>query len=213
MADVFLDLDGTLTDPFSGLTASINYALEKVGRQALPPAQLRSAIGPALVDTFAAMGVDDPEEALGHYRAFYQREGLFDCTVYAGIPEALAEMKADGHRLFLMTAKPHAYATKVTEHFGLSQYLTAEFGPELDGTRNDKAELLAWALPQTGSDPARSIMVGDRMHDIRAGQKNGIVTVAAMWGYGTDDEWDQAEFRCERVKYLPGLIDLIYDDD
>ena len=142
MADVFLDLDGTLTDPFSGLTASINYALDKMGLPTRPPMELRSAIGPALVDSFAGMGVGDPEEALGYYREYYTRDGLFDCLVYPGIPEALAQMVSDGHRLFLMTAKPHAYATKITAHFGFAQHLTMEFGPELDGTRNDNGTII-----------------------------------------------------------------------
>lgn len=212
MADVFLDLDGTLTDPFPGITASINHALEQEGLPTVPRDELRWAIGPALKDSLARLGFADPERGVKLYRDYYAEHGIFDCALFEGIPEVLEQLQADGHRLFLMTAKARVFAERITEHFGLSQYLTAQFGPELDGTRNDKAELLAWALPQTGTDPGRAVMVGDRLHDIHAGRENGIATVAVMWGYGTEDEWAQADFRCEEVKHLSGLIDLIYDD-
>ena len=48
----------------------------------------------------------------------------------------------------LATAKPHVFATQITARLGLDGHLLAQFGPELDGTRNDKAELLAHAMRQ-----------------------------------------------------------------
>ena len=35
-------------------------------------------------------------------------------------------------------------------------------------------------------------MVGDRLGDIRAGQENGLPTIAACYGYGNDAEYNQA---------------------
>jgi len=72
----------------------------------------------------------------------------------------------EGYRLYLATAKPHDYALDITAHFGLSQRMAAEFGPELDGTRNWKGDLLRHALEVTGERPEASTMVGDRHHDI-----------------------------------------------
>ena len=71
---------------------------------------------------------------------------------------------ADGHRLYLATAKPHVAARKITAHFDLAPRFTAEFGPELDGTRNWKGDLLAFALAETGERAETSVMIGDREH-------------------------------------------------
>lgn len=183
---VFLDLDGTLTDSRLGITLSIQHALRMLDHEPPEAAALERYIGPPLVETFTALLGDAGRagEALGHYRDRYTSVGLFENEVYAGVPEMLEALIASDVKLYLATAKPHAYAGRIVEHFGILPRLERVFGPELDGTRNDKAELLAHALAETGVDPASAAMVGDRSHDIRAGLKNGVRPVGVLWGYG-----------------------------
>ncbi len=165
------------------------------------------AIGPALIDTFAKLGAPDPEAALDAYRAVYTAGGLFDNKVYDGIPEALTALRTADHTLHLATAKPHVYARRITAHFDLARFLTHEFGPELDGTRNDKGALLAHALELTGDDPAACVMVGDRHHDYTAASKVGMRSIAVTWGgYGTPEEHAQATVKCETPGDLPGVV-------
>jgi len=45
---VLLDLDGTLTDPYDGITRSVTHALDGLGLPRLEERQLRSFIGPPL---------------------------------------------------------------------------------------------------------------------------------------------------------------------
>ena len=207
---VFLDLDGTLTDPKPGITRSIVHAMTTLGLDCPPADTLTWAIGPALVDTFTKLGAPDPEAALTAYRAVYTDTGLFENRVYDGIPEALQTLRAAGQTLHLATAKPHVYARRITAHFDLAQYLAHEFGPELDGTRNDKGDLLAHALRITGDDPAGCVMVGDRHHDFTAAAKVGMPSIAVTWGYGSPEEHAQATRKCETPGDLPGVVrDLI----
>ncbi len=209
MRTVVFDLDGTLTDPFDGITRSIVYAVEKSGLTPPDPSSLGWAIGPALIDSFTQMGAADPQQVLGYYRERYTDVGLFENRVYPGTIEALTALHEGGHRMFLMTAKPHVYAKRITAHFGIAPFLEAEFGPELDGTRNDKAELLAHALDLTGVAPERSVMIGDRRHDHAAARKNRLTSVAVSWGYGTDDEHGLADHICHHLPGLPMLIQSI----
>jgi phosphoglycolate phosphatase len=202
MAAIFLDLDGTLTDPKPGITGAVRHALLSLGLPAPEADDLTWTIGPPLIDSFRRLGAPDPEVALAHYRAHYNAGGLYDAVVFPGILPSLDQMRAAGHRLYLATAKPHAYARKITAHFGIAPYLAAEFGPELDGTRNDKADLLAHALDVTGEDPATAVMVGDRHHDIDAARANGMAAIAVAWGYGADDEHHGANLRLHRPEGL-----------
>lgn len=206
MTPVFLDLDGTLTDPKPGITRSIVHALVEMGYDAPDPDSLTWAIGPALVDSFARLGVAEPEVALGHYRARYTDVGLFENRVYDGIPEALIQLRDDGFRLFIATAKPHAYARRITAHFGLAQYFEAEFGPELDGTRNDKGALLAHARAVLGLGDGHAVMVGDRMHDHRAARATGMAALAVRWGYGDDSEHALADSICDTPHALADAV-------
>ncbi len=205
MGSVYWDLDGTLTDPKKGITESIQFALGKLGLPVPPADDLTWCIGPALLWSFERLGAPDPEAALAHYRAVYTTKGLYECTLYDGILEALGAIGAD-HPMHLATAKPHAYAKKITAHYGIAPHLTHEFGPELDGTRNDKGELLAHALGITGDDPAKSVMIGDRHYDMKAARDVGMRFIAVGWGYGGADELSSADAHVKTPTELAGAV-------
>lgn len=209
--NVFLDLDGTLLDPFKGILQSVAHALELSGVPVPPLESLGWVIGPPMLENLSRLGVPDPNAALDAYRERYADTGLFEATPYPGMLDALADMHARGNRLVLMTSKPRVYAERITEEFGISQFLNAQFGPELDGTFNDKSALLAHAIDKLAVDRSRSAMVGDRIFDIRAGKSNQVTTIAATWGYGSNDETDQADYSIADITQLPALIDRLSD--
>lgn len=202
---VFLDLDGTLVDPKPGITGSVIHALRTVGVE--PPAveTLTWVIGPPLDQSLAQLGAPDPSAALAAYRAHYQAGAMYEVSLYCGVEHALAQL-AQSYRLILATAKPHVFARKITAHVGLDRHLTDQFGPELDGTRNDKASLLEHACTQLRFDPRRCVMVGDRGMDMVAAEANGMPFVAALWGYAEAGELDAAELRCARPSDLPAVL-------
>lgn len=206
MKAIFLDLDGTLMDSEPGILASLRHAFTAIERADLAARDLRWMIGPPFVDSFERLEIADPEPALEAYRVHYQATGMFDARPYDGVFDALNALRSQGHRLYLMTAKPHAYARKVTAHFGLAPFFEAEYGPELDGTRNWKGDLLAHALEETGERPEASVMVGDRHHDIAAAVENGVPGIAAAWGYGSEDEWHGRVAVAQAPIVLPDVI-------
>ncbi len=206
MSTVFLDLDGTLTDPKIGVTKSFIYALEKLDLPVPHMDELDWVIGPSLIDSFTRMQVPDPQVAIDLYRERYTSVGLLENSLYSGIIPALEQLQGADYRMCLATAKPHAYARKITAHFGLAPFLEHEFGPELDGTRNNKGDLLAHALELTGIDPAQSVMVGDRHHDYDAARAVGMKAVAVTWGYGSAEEWGTADVVCNAPEDLPAVI-------
>ena len=152
---VLFDLDGTLTDPREGIIRCIAYALERMAREPPDVTDLLFAIGPPLRTSFAKLlETDDPraiELAVKHYRERFSTVGLFENTVYPGIPETLAELKTADCKLLLATAKPHVYAHRILEHFNLRAPFDAVYGSELDGTRQHKADLLANRYSRTGA--------------------------------------------------------------
>lgn len=152
------------------------------------------------------MGLSDPESVIAVYREYYRDSGMFNARVYDGVPVALDALRDSGARLYLATAKPHVAARQITRHFGLAKYMEREFGPELDGTRKWKGDLLAYALAETGEPAERAVMVGDREHDIAAATEVGMKSVAVSWGYGNESEWHDAGAVIHRPEDLKSVI-------
>ena len=192
--DILVDLDGTLLDPKPGILGSIQYALRCLGAPVPPIDDLAWAIGPPLRTTFPRLlgGPNRAEEAVALYRENYRNGAMYDAVVYPGIPQALETLAAAGCRLIVATAKPHFYARPILDHFDLSHHFAAIHGPELDGTNDNKADLIAHIVERHRLDTTATIMMGDREHDVIAAAANSMRTVAVTWGYGSTDELSAA---------------------
>jgi len=192
MKSFLFDLDGTLTDPREGITRSIAYALERSGIEAPPQDDLVFAIGPPLRASLARLlGTEDREAieiALAHYRERFATVGLFENRPYDGIAEALATIAASGALLVVATSKPHLYARRIVDHFGLGAHFSHVHGCELDGTREDKRDLIAHILSHHGIDAGGAVMIGDRGIDMGAARHHGVTAMGALWGYGSREE-------------------------
>ena len=206
--DVYIDLDGTLTDPFEGISNCIAYALETLGQERPADAELRRFIGPPLMETFEELvGPALAPRALGYYRERFSETGWRENAVYPGIHAALEAITAEGHRCFVATTKPRVFALRIVEHFDLSRHFSEVYGSELDGTRTDKTELLGYAA-RLRSGKRASVMIGDRYHDIVGALNNGFRAIGVTWGFGTEDELRDAGAHCLAAapEQLPGLI-------
>ncbi len=189
LTTVLFDLDGTLTDPKPGITRCIRHALTSLGVESPPLDELAWCIGPPLRGSLAKLvGEERVEGALRLYRERFVEVGLYENTPYPGVGDALAELAGRGLALHVATSKPWVYAEPILERFELRRWFGEVFGAELDGTRADKAELLAFALARLGRRPDECLMVGDRSHDIRGATANGMGAVGVLYGYGSRDE-------------------------
>ncbi len=188
--NILFDLDGTITDPFLGITSCINHALQKLG---MPTRQdLGWCIGPPLQDSFEQLLKEhhhlNPADAVAHYRERFATIGMFENEVYEGIEEMLQKLTHKGYRLFIATSKPHVFSIQIIEHFALKPYFQKVYGSELDGTRANKAELIQYILDSEKIVSSETIMIGDRKYDLIGAKKNDMSSIGITWGYGGLDE-------------------------
>jgi phosphoglycolate phosphatase len=207
MDAIYFDLDGTLTNPKPGITRSIQYALQKLDHPTMPTEdELTWCIGPPLRASFVRLlGAETSADlAVSYYRERFSDVGLYENGVYDGIGDVLTSLRASGHRLFVATSKPHVFAERIIDHFGLRNHFERVFGSELDGTRVDKSHLLEYALKEALVDPAKTLMIGDRSHDMIGAKNNGMKGIGVLYGYGSRDELLQAG--AHHVCATPGAI-------
>ncbi|MDO5538436.1 MAG: HAD hydrolase-like protein [Desulfovibrionaceae bacterium] len=194
---IFFDLDGTLTDSAPGILNSCEYALKRMGIER-ERKDLYVFIGPPLLESFTKIS-GSPEggrEGVRLYREYFAEKGIFENSVFAGVPEMLRALKDADRKLVLATAKPLVYARRILDHFDLARYFDYAGGADLEGGVHSKADVLRLDLGATGADPARVLMVGDRSDDVDAAKNLGIACAAARWGYAQPGEVDHAEYAC-----------------
>ena len=198
---LFFDLDGTVIDSSSGITKSVAYALQKLGRKVPDEKELLCFIGPPLeyaFTTFCGMDRETAKKAVSLYRENYRAGAVLDCRVYDGIKQLLKRATDAGLCCVLATCKPHIYANAILEHHGLAPYFSLVSGPELDGTRGEKHEVIEHAIELLGiADRKTVLMVGDRKNDADGARTCAVDCAGVLWGFGTAQELLEGE-----AKYL-----------
>lgn len=193
MKSILFDLDGTLTDSGEGIMKSVIFALSHYGIGAPPEAELRTAVGPPLTETFSRFGVpeDKIEEAIKIYRSRYIPIGRFENHPYPGIRELLEQLRADGHKLYVATSKPEWMAIEVLEHFNLAAYFDLICGAATDLSRNSKEAVIAHLLAQCDAQE-NAVMVGDTTYDVIGASIHKIPCIGVSWGYGLAEDMEKA---------------------
>ena len=186
------DLDGTLTDPKPGIVGCIRFALDQLGVACPGDDVLTAFIGPPLRGTFATL-LDTSEagrieDAMGLYRQRFAHTGLYENQVYEGIPAMLATAQQASMAAYVATSKPAVYAERIVQHFGLDHHFRKVYGAELDGRRDDKADLVAYLLASERVAAKNAVMIGDRAADILAAKANRVRSIGVLWGYGSERE-------------------------
>lgn len=188
---MIFDLDGTLSDPYLGISRCAAYALDRLGVPPLSVEHLKKFIGPPLQASFATIFNGDREKvrsAITLFRERFADTGLFENTLYEGVSGMLADL-ASSNDLFVCTSKPTLYAKRIVEHFEIGKYFRAIYGSELSGERSNKIDLLKWLLEQEALEHRDDVaMIGDREHDVFAALANGVKGYGVAWGYGSSAE-------------------------
>ena len=193
--NVLFDLDGTLTDPAEGITNALMHAQRRLGRPVSSREELFVFIGPPLIEMFMSewgLTRAEADQALVYYREHFGVKGLFENVPYEGIGACLADLKAAGLRLFVATSKPEPLSLRILEHFDLLKYFEAVAGSTMDEQRTKKGQVIAYALETYHLDPAETVMVGDREHDVIGARENGLPCIGVLYGYGSREELTRA---------------------
>jgi len=189
---VYFDLDGTLTDPYEGISKCILYAVEQLGFPRPSDEYLLSCIGPPLYETLPGLVGDDLTlRAVDIFRERFNSKGWLENVPYDGIHDALAAIADSNVCLFVATSKPRVAANRIIEHFEMARFFDAIYGCELDGTRSNKVELLRYAIEQRPDAVSRT-MIGDRKHDLNGATANGMNPIGVAYGYGSIAELEAA---------------------
>ena len=233
---ILFDLDGTLTNPKTGITKSVQYALAHFGIEEEAD-NLTQFIGPPLLDSFMnfyGFSLEQAREGVKVYREYFAPKGIFENDVYPGVPEMLAALKEKGAILAVASSKPEVFVGQILEHFDLAKYFDVVVGSLMNETRTAKEEVLEEALRQLdvmstegGGESTNVIaeddkkptmvivddnkksttaMVGDRKFDIVGAKAHGLTAVGVSFGFA-----EPGELEAEEPDFIADTVEQLKD--
>jgi pyrophosphatase PpaX len=205
--NVLFDLDGTLIDSGAIILASFRHATRTVLAREIPDAELAALVGGSNIhDQMRAIDADRVDELVRVYRE--HNEPLHDeLEAFEGIELVLAELRGQGRRLGIVTAKRRKTVDLAFAVLPLERYFDAVVTSDMTERHKPDPEPVLTAIELLGATQATTAFVGDSPFDVGAGKAAGVFTVAVAWGnIHPAEHLDKADVLVESPRELLGVL-------
>jgi pyrophosphatase PpaX len=207
---VLFDLDGTLIDSIRLILDSYHHTLTQHDLPARSDEEWLRGVGTPLHVQFSEWH-DSPEmlqAMIATYREFNLRHHDQMVTVYPGVVEAVRQIKSAGIQTGLVTSKNRQGALRGLALVGLEALMDVMVCADEVSNPKPHPEPVEKAVALLGADPARTVYVGDSIHDMHSGRAAGVKTAAALWGPFGRSHLESAgpDYWLEKPEDLVGLM-------
>ena len=183
---IIFDLDGTLADTSEGIYNCIRHAQKMMSLPPITSAQMRSHIGPPMHESYERnfhLTGHELERAVGYHKEYALTKGLYEASLYEGIPQLLSQFKSRGLKLAVATLKYEETAQKMLAFLNIAHYFDVICGT-LSDVKLTKAQLLNKCIQLCGGTQDTSLLIGDSSYDALGAQEAGIDFLAVTYGFG-----------------------------
>lgn len=184
-----IDLDGTLVDTVGDFEVALGLALADLGWPPVARDFIARTVGKGsehlLKRTLAELGAPESlyEQAWLRYQHHYLAVNGRHSVVYAGVLQGLEALRAAGLKLACVTNKPTAFARPLLAAKGLEAFFTVVSGGDAYARKKPDPLPLLETCKALGSQPVRTLMVGDSSNDAAAARAAGCPVVLVSYGY------------------------------
>lgn len=188
---VMVDLDGTMVNTLGDFAEALNRMLADLQLPTIGPQIIENMVGKGsehLIRSVLAH-VEAPDIDALYPRAWQRYEhhylainGQF-ADVYPGVAEGLQALQSLGLRMACLTNKPLSFAQPLLAAKGLDGFFDCVFGGDSFPRKKPDPMPLVETCKALGSEPARTLMVGDSSNDAQAAHAAGCPVVLMTYGY------------------------------
>jgi phosphoglycolate phosphatase len=181
---IIFDWDGTLADSSQIIVDSVLAASRDAGLPVPTDAAARGIIGlslrNAILELFPA--IDEPQlqtlvERYGYH--FHTRD--HEIPLFDGVPEALAELEDAGFMLAVATGKGRRGLDHAMHSSGLHpHFISSRCADECHSKPHP--QMLQELMGELGTEPARTLMIGDTSYDLEMASNAEVPSLAAAYG-------------------------------
>ena len=185
-----VDLDGTMVATLGDFVATLERVLAELALPMVSQAFVERTIGKGsenlLRRSIAEAGGDSAalyDDAWAHYQRHYAEINGVHSSVFPGVAEGVAKLRARGWKLACLTNKPTAMAVALLERKGLRAHFSAVFGGDAFERKKPDPLPLRKTCEALGTLPSRTLMIGDSSNDAQAARAAGCPVVLVSYGY------------------------------
>jgi phosphoglycolate phosphatase len=190
---IIFDLDGTLVNTLEDLTASLNFALTKLGRTPVPLDRVRQYVGDGLT-LLMSRALGDRQELLddarGIFTVHYSRNLAVRSRLYPGVRETLEHFRSIP--LAVVTNKTRELSAPLLETLGIRPFFRMLIGADDGLPLKPAPDAIEKILRDLSVPRERAAVVGDGTTDIRAGKAAGVTTCAVTYGFRSEEQLREA---------------------
>ena len=190
-SSIVFDLDGTLVDTAPDLCTALNHVLEREGRAAVSPDELRHMVGHGarvlIIKGMAATGApataEDLDRLLPMFLEYYGAHVADQSKPFDGVLPLLQGLRDRGTRLAICTNKPEALAIKLLDGLGLSRHFGAILGGDSLPVRKPDPAPLIESIRRLAGSADKALMVGDSRTDVETARAARVPVLCVSFGY------------------------------
>jgi len=206
---IIFDLDGTLIDSLPDLVDAANHMRASFGMTSFSPEEVRRLVGQgvrSLVErALPGAAADQVDEGMERFLRYNLAHIADKTRPYPGVAETLQALAGRGYTLSVLSNKNVALCREVLAQLGLGEYFLTVFGADSFPYRKPSPEPVLALLRELGVTAPESVLIGDSINDMAAGQGAGVLTVGCSYGYGDRSELAGADYLVEDFPSLLGL--------
>ncbi len=192
MKAILFDLDGTLVDTAPDMVAVLQFVQRTHGLEPVPYALGRANVSNGAIGLLSVGFPDEQHEFHSplhlEYLERYEQRICVDSAVFPGLENLLDELDARRVQWGIVTNKPERLTMPLLRSLGLEARSACTVSGDTLPERKPHPAPLIHACSLANVEPAQAIYIGDAARDIEAGRAAGMGTIAAAYGYITDDD-------------------------
>ena len=181
---IAFDWDGTLFDSTAIIVRCMQQAVVDVGG-AMPSKEAASyVIGMSLIPALAHAAPDVPQEKypeLGNRYRYHYLATQNEISLFEGVLPMLAELKARHHWLTVATGKSRRGLNDVLRSRQLEGIFDGSRTADETAGKPDP-RMLHELMREFGTEPERTLMIGDTTHDLQMALSAGCASVGVSYG-------------------------------
>ncbi|MBD3310158.1 HAD hydrolase-like protein [Candidatus Woesearchaeota archaeon] len=220
IVSVGFDWNGTLLADTTVSYKASKAALKALGGKQISLEDFRQTVVVPTLEFYLMHGCDenlmkaDPYAASAAFHNVYEKLAA-GCRTRKHARQVLEYLEQEDIQRFIVTNHTHEGVNRQLSRLGMEDLIddviaNDDISPTLTGS-SPKKDMLAGFLSEKGYTPGETMIVGDTEEEIEIGKELGIVTVAIMDGYHSEERLRSAgaDHYISNLGQIIGIIDSV----